>query len=133
MAVIDGADYLTIAQQYSDAYEGQLRLTENFYNSVQALRCLSDVSVTLALLPDFYTAYQLGTARMNDATVYLAPVGVLQRHVQTNGGLATVSAWIAANVPGHKVPYAFSLLSAQAGYTLLSSVIDYTTEFSSGL
>lgn len=134
MPVIAGDDYYTIATKYAEAFEGQVGLITKFYEATQALKCLDDIEVTVALLGDFHTAYTLNKSRLESTQGFEAAVLTLQQHITSETGL-TASQWITQNIKNaginaNGIPYAWALLSKAVGYNI-DDVVDSTTESSS--
>jgi hypothetical protein len=126
---IDGDRYLIIATAYAEAYEGQVALIPPFGAAVQALKCLDDVNVTIALLDPFYESYRSAQARYIDVSSMLDAVTSIQQHVRSSSGL-DLADWIADVVPGGVIPAGWAALSKRAGWPI-DSVIDPATDSSS--
>lgn len=133
MATISGADYLTIAQAYAEAYEQQVGIVSKFWTAVQALRCQPDIQNTLDLLGEFNTAYLIAKSRLEATTTFDAAVLKIQQHITSKSGL-TATAWIQENVVDEGlaagIPMAWAILSKTVGFNI-DTVIDSTTESSS--
>jgi len=123
MAVIGGTDYSSIAVDMANASLQMQSASQEVWDSVYTIVLLQLVIPEVDLLNYFYAAYQV-VFQGTGTSLLIPPIRILQRHVVANSVYADPSAYIRNVVPGGQVPEEFSMLSAQAGYTLDADVIE---------
>jgi len=122
MAVISGADYLSLANEYASARDKHLAMKQDFFDAVYAIVLLNTIDPEVDLLGRFHGSYLVNSSQIDSSELFLAAIRTLQNHVIVRSGLGTVDAYL--DNQGITVPRTFATLSALAGFTLSESNID---------
>ena len=122
MAVITGSDYLAIATAYANARDTMLSAVDYFYDAVYTIVLLDQVVPTIELLGEFYTAYVVNTARLQNTLTLESAVRVLESHVTRQSTEKDLNDYLATHVPGG-VPASWAALSQSVGYPIDSGNI----------
>lgn len=118
MAVINGSDYVEIAQAYADSRDSVLGGKQGLYDAVYLIVLLNVIKPEVDLLNTFWDTYQIQLNMLNAATLFLQAVRAINQHALLEGGHANIDEYLVEQ--GQTVPQTWADLSAEAGYTISS-------------
>ena len=119
--VINGADYLVLANSYSDVLDAVMDEKDRMFDAVYHVVLLQSLYPEVDILSPSWEAYQVNASTSAIPNGILTAVRAIEQHVITRGGYATVDAYLAAEAI--TVPASWATLSSAAGFPISAPYI----------